>query len=162
MEKDHDCDIDRQAQCGKRDSKNSGSTYQRGRIHERERVHGDMDLRQHAFAGHAEGLRDGPPGTRGLPDKSRPLQTDGKTHQDRYGMDTGHQRSPPAESDRESIRRLREHYCGHRRLPGGRNGVQVPLPVFGMQETLPSSMELVTYGRSRAGGNGQPQARQPV
>ena len=77
-------------------------------------------------------------------------------------MDTGHQRSPPAESDRESIRRLREHYCGHRRLPGGRNGVQVPLPVFGMQETLPSSMELVTYGRSRAGGNGQPQARQPV
>lgn len=84
-----------------RDSKNSGSTYQRGRIHERERVHGDMDLRQHAFTGHAEGLRDGPPGTRGLPDKSRPFQTDGKTHQDRYGMDTGHQRGPPAESDRK-------------------------------------------------------------
>ncbi len=119
MKEDHDCDIDRQAQCGKRDSKNSGSTYQRGRIHERERVHGDMDLRQHAFAGHAEGLRDGPPGTRGLPDKSRPLQTDGKTHQDRYGMDTGHQRGPPAESDRKSIRRLRKYHCGHRRLPEG-------------------------------------------
>ena len=118
MKEDHDCDIDRQAQCGKRDSKNSGSTYQRGRIHERERVHGDMDLRQHAFTGHAEGLRDGPPGTRGLPDKSRPFQTDGKTHQDRYGMDTGHQRGPPAESDRKSIRRLRKYHCGHRRLPG--------------------------------------------
>ena len=51
---------------------------------------------------------------------------------------------------------------GHRRLPGGRNGLQVPLPVSGMQETLPPSMDLVTYGRSRAGRNGQPQARQPV
>ena len=50
----------------------------------------------------------------------------------------------------------------HRRLPGGRNGLQVPLPVSGMQETLPPSMDLVTYGRSRAGRNGQPQARQPV
>ena len=42
------------------------------------------------------------------------------------------------------------------------NGLQVPLPVSGMQETLPPSMDLVTYGRSRAGRNGQPQARQPV
>ena len=32
---------------------------------------------------------------------------------DRYGMDTGHQRGPPAESDRKSIRRLREYHCGH-------------------------------------------------
>lgn len=80
----------------------------------------------------------------------------------RYGMDTGHQRGPPAESDRKSIRRLRKYHCGHRRLPGGRNGLQVPLPVSGMQETLPPSMDLVTYGRSRAGRNGQPQARQPV
>ena len=79
-----------------------------------------------------------------------------------YGMDTGHQRGPPAESDRKSIRRLRKYHCGHRRLPGGRNGLQVPLPVSGMQETLPPSMDLVTYGRSRAGRNGQPQARQPV
>ena len=73
-----------------------------------------------------------------------------------------HQRGPPAESDRKSIRRLRKYHCGHRRLPGGGNGVQVPLPVSGMQETLPPSMDLVTYGRSRAGKNGQPQARQPV
>ena len=42
-----------------------------------------------------------------LPAESRPLQTDGKARQDRYGVGTRHQRGPPAESDRESIRRLR-------------------------------------------------------
>ncbi len=129
MKEDHDCDIDRQAQCGKRDSKNSGSTYQRGRIHERERVHGDMDLRQHAFTGHAEGLRMDRPERGDFPINPAPFRLMVKTHQDRYGMDTGHQRGPPAESDRKSIRRLRKYHCGHRRLPGGRNGLQVPLPV---------------------------------
>ncbi len=44
----------------------------------------------------------------------------------------------------------------------GKMVFRVPLPVSGMQETLPPSMDLVTYGRSRAGRNGQPQARQPV
>lgn len=56
-----------------------------------------------------------------FPINPAPLQTDGKTHQDRYGIDTGHQRGPPAESDRKSIRRLREYHRGHRRLPGGGN-----------------------------------------
>ena len=40
--KDHDCNIDGQAQCGKRDSKNSGRTDQGKRIYDRKRIHGDM------------------------------------------------------------------------------------------------------------------------
>lgn len=65
-----------------RDSKNSWEHIPERRTdtHERERVHGDMDLRQYAFTGHAEGYRIDRPEHQGLPDKSRPFQTDNLKH----------------------------------------------------------------------------------
>ena len=122
MKEDHDCDIDRQAQCGERDSKNSGSTYQRGRIHEQERVHGDMDLRQHAFTGHAEGLRMDRPERGDFPDKSRPFRLMVK----HIKTDTGWIPDINAVLQLKVIEKVFdacEYHCGHRRLGRG-NGVR--------------------------------------
>ena len=97
--KDHDCNIDGQAQCGKRDSKNSGRTDQGKRIYDRKRIHGDMDFRKHAVTGHAKRLWNRTPGTGSLSSESRSLQTNGKACQDRYGVGTRHQCGTSTESD---------------------------------------------------------------
>ena len=106
----------RQAQCGQRDSKSSGSRQKRERIHDRKRIHGDMDIRQHAFPGDAERFRYVMGGAGGLP-PAAPSFPDGKARQDGYGMESRYQCGTPVEGDSQGVRRVRHHHCGNRRFP---------------------------------------------
>ena len=59
----HDCHINRQTKCRKRNRKNHRCNQSKKRICGRKRLHGYMDFREHAVTGHAEGLRNPEAGT---------------------------------------------------------------------------------------------------
>lgn len=95
----------RQAQRGQRDSKSVGSRQKRERLYDRERLHGDMDIRQYAFPCNAEGFRDSPCGVEGLSPPAAFLP-DSKAREDGDRMESRHQCAPPMEDNSPGTQRM--------------------------------------------------------
>ena len=145
----------RQAQRGQRDSKSVGSRQKRERLYDRERLHGDMDIRQYALPGNAEGFRNSPCGVEGL-SPAAAFPPDSKAREDGYRVASRHQCGAPVESDSQGAQRMRHHHRGNRCLPGGRDAVPPSLRFSGMQTTLPPPLDLVSDGRGHHGRYGEP------
>ena len=77
----------------------------KGRLHSGKRLHGDMDIWQHAFPGNAEGFRDSPCGVERLSPVAAFLP-DSKAREDGYRMESRHQRTPPIEDNSQGTQRV--------------------------------------------------------
>ena len=105
--------IDRQARSGQDNSKNHRRGQARERIHGRRRLHSDLDLRKHAFPGHAERLRQGTCGAEGLSAGAPALPADGQACPYRQRLDSRHQCGQTAQGHREIVTGMFPHHCRH-------------------------------------------------
>ena len=121
-----------------------------------------MDLRQHALAGHAEGLRQRKTGTEGFPPGTRRLPPDGQARQDGRRMGSRHQRSDAAQDGGEGTCRMQYHHCRHGSLTRGGDDLPLPLRAPGMQTAGTPPLDFVPHGRGDTQGNGEPAARRDV